>query len=151
MQTDIVTFQYNVASVDDLLEGTQREILDLIKKYTWKYGERDLGRIKTGVEEALRNAYFHGNLKNPSSIISISGSISKEKFVIEITDQGKGFDLDQVPDPTLDENLGNECGRGIQFMRGFMDVVEYNDTGNKVRLEKRRTADQPVTQPSKAG
>jgi serine/threonine-protein kinase RsbW len=57
---------------------------------------------------------------------------------IEIEDEGTGFKLEEVPDPTADENLERPCGRGIMLMRSFMSLIEYNERGNRVILEKSR-------------
>jgi serine/threonine-protein kinase RsbW len=57
---------------------------------------------------------------------------------IEIEDEGKGFRLEDVPDPTDDVNLERPCGRGIMLMKHFLNTVEYNDLGNRVLLEKVR-------------
>jgi serine/threonine-protein kinase RsbW len=59
--------------------------------------------------------------------------------VIEIEDEGEGFDPGDVPDPTADENLERPCGRGIHLMRAFMTSIEYLDRGNRVVLIKSRT------------
>ena len=55
---------------------------------------------------------------------------------IEIEDEGEGFNPEEVPDPTLEENLDKPSGRGILLMRAFMDTIEYNDKGNRLRIEK---------------
>ena len=47
--------------------------------------------------------------------------------------------IEDVPDPTADENLERPCGRGIMLMRAFMNVIEFNSVGNCVILEKHRT------------
>ena len=63
-------------------------------------------------------------------------------FVSPTRDQGPGFDITTVPDPTDDENLDKPGGRGIMLMRAFMSLVEYNQTGNRLTLEKRRDAEE---------
>ncbi len=60
---------------------------------------------------------------------------------IIIEDEGNGFRPEDVPDPTEDENLEKPCGRGIMLMRAFLSVVEYNERGNRVVLEKNRNDD----------
>ena len=59
-------------------------------------------------------------------------------IVITIADDGPGFDVSSLPDPTDPENLIRPSGRGILFMRMFMDDVRYNATGNRVTLVKNR-------------
>jgi serine/threonine-protein kinase RsbW len=58
---------------------------------------------------------------------------------IEIEDQGEGFQPEEVPDPTADENLERPCGRGIMLMRAFMSTIAYNESWNCVILEKHRS------------
>ena len=60
---------------------------------------------------------------------------------VVIEDQGPGFRLEDVPDPTEDENLEKPGGRGIMLMRAFLSLVEYNERGNRVVLEKHRSDD----------
>ena len=68
--------------------------------------------------------------------------IGQERVVVEIEDEGPGFDVEDVPDPTAEENLEKPSGRGIMLMRAFMDRVEYLDRGNRVVLEKSRGPDE---------
>ena len=55
---------------------------------------------------------------------------------IVIEDEGDGFDPDDVPDPTLEENLELPSGRGLMLMKTFMTTVQYNEKGNRVFMEK---------------
>jgi len=66
-------------------------------------------------------------------------AISADQFYSKVTDQGDGFNPCDVPDPTLDENIGKTCGRGVVLMHNFVDEVVYNDKGNSVELKKSRT------------
>jgi serine/threonine-protein kinase RsbW len=65
--------------------------------------------------------------------------VSPELVRIEVADQGPGFDPASVPDCTLEERLEVPTGRGVMLMRTFMTRLEYNATGNRVLMEKRRT------------
>ena len=66
-------------------------------------------------------------------------ALSADQFYAKITDQGDGFDPDSIPDPTLDENINKNCGRGVTLMRNFVDEVDYNEKGNSVELKKSKT------------
>ena len=130
------------------------------------------GATRAGIalEEALLNAVYHGNL-GVSSDLKLEGNGEFERvaarrrtedpyrdrrvrvrvdvtaadatFVVE--DEGPGFDVSALPDPTDPANLDRPSGRGVLFMRTFMDDVRYNPTGNRVTLVKRREAcDEPV-------
>ena len=105
------------------------------------YPHRDVFGIRLALEEALVNAIKHGNRMDPKKCVRVKCKITKSRVWIEIEDEGKGFRLEDVPDPTDDVNLERPCGRGIMLMRHFLNSVKYNDVGNKVLLEKIRAAD----------
>jgi len=97
--------------------------------------------VRLALEEALVNAIKHGNGLDPNKEVFVLCQISQEMVRVVIEDQGAGFRLQDVPDPTDDENLEKPGGRGIMLMRAFLSVVEYNERGNRVVLEKHRNDD----------
>lgn len=97
--------------------------------------------IDLAVREAVTNAVKHGNKLDETKNVTISFTSSIEVFVITVIDQGTGFNPEDVPDPTDPENLLKASGRGIFFMRNFMDKVEWSqppEGGTIVRLIKQR-------------
>jgi serine/threonine-protein kinase RsbW len=98
--------------------------------------ERELFSIKLALEEALVNAIKHGNQLDRSKSVQIAYRILPDRFEINITDQGNGFDPCDVPDPTAVENLERPCGRGLMLMRYYMTTVEFNERGNSVSMSK---------------
>ena len=89
------------------------------------------------LREAVGNAVVHGNKRDESKEVTIVFTSSPGVLEIEITDQGQGFDPQSVPDPTEGENVMKSSGRGIFFMRTFMDEVSWTqgpDGGTTVRL-----------------
>ena len=117
----------------------QDEIEQALKEH--EYTEKEIFSIKLALEEALVNAIKHGNGLDPQKEVQVACQISDEKVRIIIEDEGNGFRPQDVPDPTDDENLEKPCGRGIMLMRAFLSVVEYNERGNRVVLEKNRDDD----------
>lgn len=120
-------------------------ILDLIQPITDKVCEQlefdEDGQywIWLATQEALNNAIKHGNKMDPNKMVDFGVHVVDGEFRITIQDEGPGFDLTQVPDPTQPENLLKTSGRGIFYMKSFMDRVEYNtENGTKVTLVKRR-------------
>ncbi|MCA9173410.1 MAG: ATP-binding protein [Planctomycetales bacterium] len=105
-----------------------------------QWGDHDMFGVHMAVEEALMNAIKHGNQLDNSKMVEVVSRLATDRMVIEITDEGPGFEPDDVPDPTEDENLELPSGRGLMLMRSFMNTVEFNDLGNSVRMEKLRTA-----------
>ena len=105
---------------------------------TARYTDRDIFSIKLALEEALVNAIKHGNQMDPDKRVTVSYTVTPERFEIRITDEGPGFNPADVPDPTSEENLEKPSGRGIMLMRAFMTRVDYCGRGNRVLLEKDR-------------
>jgi serine/threonine-protein kinase RsbW len=102
------------------------------------FSEHDIFAIKLALEEALVNAIKHGNQMDPDKRVFIAYQVTPDRFEIRITDEGAGFNPEDVPDPTAIENLERPCGRGLLLMRGFMTVVEYHGCGNCVSMSKVR-------------
>lgn len=98
--------------------------------------EQETFSIRLALEEALVNAIKHGNQMDKSKRVQISYRFVGDRFEIHITDEGSGFDPDDVPDPTAIENLERPCGRGLMLMRHYMTEVRYNDRGNAVTMVK---------------
>jgi CheY-like chemotaxis protein/anti-sigma regulatory factor (Ser/Thr protein kinase) len=119
-------------------------------------------RVCIALEEALRNAIYHGNLELTSDqregdaleyqqiveersrqepyasrSLHVRLDVRSDEARFVVSDQGPGFDPSQLPDPTDPENLEKVSGRGLLLMRTFMDEVAFNGTGNQVTMIKR--------------
>jgi serine/threonine-protein kinase RsbW len=108
------------------------------------FSEEDIFAVHLALEEAFINAVKHGNKMEPDKAIKIDYAVERDKIEICITDEGNGFDPEVIPDPRYGDNLYKPAGRGMLLMRSFMDVVEYTDRGNSVRMirykEKRQSS-----------
>jgi len=135
----IEEFEVVIASDTSAGQSVQDRIIQHLEEL--RYDERDVFGVRLAIEEALVNAIKHGNQMDPNKTVRIACRIGHQKVRIEIEDQGEGFQPEDVPDPTADENLERPCGRGIMLMRAFMSTISYNETGNLVILEKMRTVD----------
>lgn len=96
--------------------------------------------IDMAVREAVTNAVIHGNKLDDAKIVEVRLTNTPEGLGISVHDQGTGFNPNDVPDPTKDENLLRTSGRGIFFMRNFMDQVEWSagaQGGTNVRMVKK--------------
>jgi serine/threonine-protein kinase RsbW len=96
--------------------------------------------IGMAVREAVANAIQHGNQNQPEKRVFIDLGFNQGEVVIRVADEGKGFDLERVRNPLADENLLRPNGRGILFMREFVDEIDYTfnrDGGTVVTLRKR--------------
>ena len=129
-----VTIPSDTVAGQALQEQILRQLEDL------QFGDQDLFGVRLALEEALVNAIKHGNRLDPAKNVRVQWCVDDVRVVIEIEDEGEGFDPGDVPDPTADENLERPCGRGIHLMRAFMTSIEYLDRGNRVVLVKARSA-----------
>lgn len=97
--------------------------------------------IDMAVREAVANAVKHGNKEDESKNVEITFSNLPEGFEMTVRDFGEGFAVDEVADPTEEQNLLKASGRGVLFMRSFMDEVEWENPpggGTLVRMAKKR-------------
>ena len=103
------------------------------------YDERDLrDKIPVTVDEAVTNAIKHGNKFQEDKKVTIDVSMNTDRIKIVVADEGEGFDVSKVPDPTDPTNYLKASGRGILFMRIGMDDIRYNAKGNMLTLIKYR-------------
>jgi serine/threonine-protein kinase RsbW len=98
--------------------------------------DQEVFSVRLALEEALVNAIKHGNQMDRDKSVRVSYRFLPDRFEVHITDQGRGFDPNDVPDPTAVENLERPCGRGLMLMRHYMSEVQYNDRGNSVTMVK---------------
>ena len=104
-------------------------------------GDDMLSAVDLAVRESVANAVKHGNKFDESKNVQFSIECSDTGLEITVRDFGTGFLVDDVPDPTDPENLLKVNGRGILFMRSFMDEVEWFNPpggGMQVRMVKKR-------------
>ena len=98
--------------------------------------------IDIAVREAMANAIKHGNQGDPEKTIEVDLGLDDGALTIRIEDQGEGFDPSSVADPLAPENLLRPSGRGIFYMKSFMDAIEYDFSsgqGTTVILRKQLT------------
>ena len=101
--------------------------------------DMDLPDMQLALEEGLANAIKHGNKLDDSKKVTVECYLDGDIVRVVIQDEGEGFDLTDVPDPTLPENLDKPSGRGVMLMKAFMDDVLYNEGGNQLTFIKRCT------------
>ena len=101
------------------------------------YDENDLrDKIPVTIDEAVTNAIKHGNKFQEDKKVFIEVSIDNERIKMVVADEGEGFDVSKVPDPTDPMNFLKPSGRGILFMSIGMDEVRYNEKGTILTLIK---------------
>lgn len=103
------------------------------------YPDETIRKMKITLTELLVNAILHGHNRDYSKKVTLGHVISRTKAVISILDEGNGYNPDILPDPTLPENLERDCGRGLFIVKHYVDEIEFNETGNRVKITKKFT------------
>lgn len=105
------------------------------------FGDDIIFAVDLAIRESVANAVKHGNKFDESKNVEIKFSDVADGFEVTVRDFGSGFTVEEIPDPTNPENLLKANGRGILFMRTFMDEVEWSnppDGGLVVKMLKRK-------------
>ncbi|MCE9619884.1 MAG: ATP-binding protein [Planctomycetes bacterium] len=124
------------------LESVQKGVAATLIEHN--YTEFAQFSIRLCLEEAIVNAFRHGNCNDPHKVVKFRCRISDELAEFEVQDQGAGFDPSCVPDPTAEENLEIPSGRGIMLMRAYMSEVSYDPPGNTLHMSYKNGPDRPV-------
>jgi serine/threonine-protein kinase RsbW len=92
------------------------------------------GKILVSALEAVNNAMLHGNKMDPEKIIRFEMDFRDEELKIIVGDEGIGFRPQDVPDPTLPQNIESCNGRGVYLMSHLADEIKYSKKGNVVTM-----------------
>ena len=108
----------------------------LVDKLSKKLGVSDevYGKILISTVEAVNNAILHGNKGDINKMVTVNISADGNVLDITVTDEGEGFEYGNLPDPTDPKNIENLHGRGVFLMRRLADNIEYNTSGNEVKM-----------------
>jgi serine/threonine-protein kinase RsbW len=141
MTPDSRTVKLDIASRFDMLEVVQTVLAQVSTLVGF---EGDAAHyLSVAVRESVVNAMKHGNKLDESKRVEVSFHLRPSELEVRIHDDGAGFDPSAVPDPLAPENLLKAYGRGIFFMRQFMDEVVYSfpaKGGTLVKMLKRLRA-----------
>ena len=113
------------------------QVIERLVEFGWSDG--DVYAVRLALEEGITNAIRHGNQLDPNKQVTANCRLAANRVLIEILDEGHGFDPERVPDPTEPENLERPGGRGLLLMRSYMTRVEYSPRGNHLVMEKHLT------------
>ena len=101
-----------------------------------KLTKSELLDLKLCLNEAVTNAIRHGNKEDKDLLVFVDIKVDSKSIQFTVTDQGKGFDYKNVPDPTSEKNITRPHGRGVYLINELMDKVEYLDGGRTVKMVK---------------
>ncbi len=122
-------------------------LMNLIAKSHCVCREEQL--VELALREALSNAMLHGNRLETGKLVHVHCRCEprREVFVV-VSDQGRGFDPNQIPNPLAAENLSAERGRGIHLMKVAMDEVSFEHGGTEVHMRKKLGLEQRTCAPA---
>jgi serine/threonine-protein kinase RsbW len=134
------------ANTIELSIGSALEYLDLVQMVAdcitgfMGFDDDAAHWIGMSVRESVTNAIQHGNRLDQSKRVDVRFEVSPEQLDIYVVDQGIGFNIEDLPNPLDPENLLKPSGRGIFYIRSFMDSVEFRQQvggGMEVHMTKR--------------
>jgi serine/threonine-protein kinase RsbW len=126
--------------------GSALEYLDLVQTLSdcitefMGFDEDTAHWIGMSVRESVTNAIQHGNKLDHSKRVDIRFEVAPDHLEITVKDEGNGFQVDRLPNPLDPENLLKPSGRGIFYIRSFMDEVEFiphSQGGMEVHMVKK--------------
>jgi serine/threonine-protein kinase RsbW len=92
------------------------------------------GNIMISVTECISNAIIHGNQNNKEKLVHLELAMEDNILCFTIEDEGTGFDLTELKDPTAPENIEKTGGRGIFLIKHLSDDVKFEENGKKTIL-----------------
>ena len=145
-------FHLDVGSRFENIELVQVVLRDALERLGVEEDTRHW--VDLAVREALANAIKHGNAQDPGKQVHIDLFVDGDDLVVEVADEGAGFDPASLQDPLAPENLLRPSGRGIFYMKSFMDQIQYGARpggGTMVTLRKRLAGPQENAAASEPG
>lgn len=121
-----------ISSSSENMRYVERLVEDVCE--TFQVNEDSYGNILIALTEAVNNAMYHGNHGNPEKKIEIGFESGENNIQFSVTDEGVGFDFNNLPDPTDPQNIGKPHGRGVFLMKNLADKVEFINNGQEVLL-----------------
>ncbi len=127
--------EFEIPSLISLMHS----ILDYLMKRVEKSGvvNAENSNLFVALDEAFVNAVKHGNKFDSTKLVRISAEVSTKEARFTIEDEGEGFNVAEIPDPTDTENLFKASGRGVLIIHNVMDEVRYNERGNRLEMIKK--------------
>jgi serine/threonine-protein kinase RsbW len=136
-----LTLEQNARQLGVHSPAELRPFLEMLE--TWmkvlRYPSKDIFAVRLALHEAASNAFRHGNRGDSSQTICVRYLVTVAEVLLEVEDQGSGFDPEQVPDPLAESYLDRPGGRGLFLMRTYMSWVSFNREGNRVTFSRQRS------------
>ncbi len=118
----------NVAAVQPFVEKATQNI---------DINQDTFGNILVSLTEAVNNAIRHGNCCEEGKQVKVDIKQKKNDLTLLVSDEGTGFDYDNLPDPLAPENIEKDGGRGIFLMRALSDDINFMNNGSTIEMKFR--------------
>lgn len=135
MEASTKEFKLTLESTPESITKVE-SFIDQIKEEVG-FSDDIYGNMLIGLTEAVNNAIFHGNKKDPEKKVYIAAEYLDNMLIFFIKDEGPGFDYNNLPDPTSKENLEKPSGRGIFLMKQLSDLVIFSENGSRLEVQYR--------------
>jgi len=126
---------FDIPGTTEQIQAVARQLVELYTRL--KIPEEKICSLKLALDEAVTNAVEHGHGGDCSRNIRITCRWKPGWVTLTVGDQGNGFDLGGVADPTTKANLLKESGRGLYIIASIMSDVTFNDKGNEISMTLR--------------
>ena len=114
------------------IEVVESFVQNIAEKY--RLSPDQFGNLRLSITEAVNNAIIHGNKQDHTKSVKIELKPLKGVIAIRVSDEGRGFDFNNVPDPTLPENICKCGGRGVFLMKRCSDKISFRNNGRTVEM-----------------
>ena len=116
----------NVAEVEKMVEAISNQ---------YRLNDETRANLLISLTEAVNNAIIHGNNSQPSKRVIVQMRECADGLAVRVKDEGRGFDLSEIPDPTKPENICECGGRGVFLMNQLCDKMSYSNGGSTVEMQ----------------
>lgn len=123
----------DVPSDASLIEHVVRHVASQCRDFRG-FAPRTLVNLRIALSEALSNAMIYGNRQEADRRVQVHAHVDAFRIEVKVVDEGPGFELQEIPDPTRPDALESPGGRGLFLLHKLADEVEYNECGNSVTL-----------------
>ena len=128
-------------SLKNITFSSSLENIPLVEKYVddlyeeFRFSQEIYGNILISTLEAVNNAIIHGNKKDPNKEVTLTVELKDSNcLVVQVSDEGSGFNFNDLPDPVAPENIEKPYGRGIFLIRHLADECIFRDEGRTVEI-----------------
>ncbi|MDX8337811.1 ATP-binding protein [Draconibacterium sp. IB214405] len=120
----------SVSSELNRVESFIKELFDF-----HNFSQKCFNTVFLCISEAVTNSIVHGNKEDHQKKVELNVDCKRHLIMVQITDEGEGFDIENIPDPTHKDNILKETGRGIHIIKSIAQNVSFNNKGNSLRFE----------------